>query len=458
MVRWGKNLTGNAPQCVVDPLLLLIKRNAASVKRGMLQHFSRRTENVLFTCLIIIYMGVCKIFFSHQHNNTWLPPFISQFAFVIVCVLSPLLSPYFFCLVAGTSAAAPNAAAVALLLRELDSSLTSMDIYNIMETTAIGMGGGTTTTSRGGFDFDSGYGLIDALAAIEHVIGYNTTMPSPPMGNLAVTTTIPSSSSNPSSYPSSNPSSSYPSLFPTRKSLDDDDDDNNNNNNNNTGTTTTTYCSGACVDNACGNCKVARTHRGCSCPSCECKVCNVFPLCCSIRWSPVCVRLVESQCQCGAGTTPTTSSMMTSLTTNRTHVVQVGSKTTTHGHNLPTTTDTLSSGDSSTTKVSILNPQHNSTTTTTTSFMLSNARMQECLEMEKQQEQTPRVSSSSSSSSTTTTCLDGRCGNCHQETQSQEQGCNCRACQCAVCDLMSSCCVTEWSPACVATALQVCNC
>ena len=59
----------------------------------------------------------------------------------------------------GTSAAAPHAAGVAALLLEADSSATTARINSAMESTAIDMLGA-------GFDHDSGYGLVQADAAI----------------------------------------------------------------------------------------------------------------------------------------------------------------------------------------------------------------------------------------------------------------------------------------------------
>jgi hypothetical protein len=59
----------------------------------------------------------------------------------------------------GTSAAAPHAAAVAALMLDLDASLAPNELYAALEASALDMG-------VAGVDFDSGYGLIRADAAL----------------------------------------------------------------------------------------------------------------------------------------------------------------------------------------------------------------------------------------------------------------------------------------------------
>ena len=59
----------------------------------------------------------------------------------------------------GTSASAPNVAALALLLLQENSELAPEKVYKILESTAIDMQGP-------GFDFTTGGGFVDGLQAV----------------------------------------------------------------------------------------------------------------------------------------------------------------------------------------------------------------------------------------------------------------------------------------------------
>jgi subtilisin family serine protease len=63
--------------------------------------------------------------------------------------------PSFF----GTSAAAPHAAAVAALLLQARGTATAAQIYTALRSTTLDMG-------SAGFDFDTGYGFLQADAAL----------------------------------------------------------------------------------------------------------------------------------------------------------------------------------------------------------------------------------------------------------------------------------------------------
>ena len=59
----------------------------------------------------------------------------------------------------GTSAAAPHAAALGALLRQISPGLTPAQLYSRLESTAIDMG-------TSGFDFDSGFGFVSAQSSL----------------------------------------------------------------------------------------------------------------------------------------------------------------------------------------------------------------------------------------------------------------------------------------------------
>lgn len=67
----------------------------------------------------------------------------------------------------GTSASAPHVAAVAALMLQANRKLRPAEIREALEATAVDMDDPATTGFDGGFDFGTGYGLVDALEAIE---------------------------------------------------------------------------------------------------------------------------------------------------------------------------------------------------------------------------------------------------------------------------------------------------
>jgi hypothetical protein len=69
----------------------------------------------------------------------------------------------------GTSASAPNVAAVAILMKQANASLTSSEIYRILERTADDMDDPFTEEFDVGFDFKTGYGYVNASTALDAV-------------------------------------------------------------------------------------------------------------------------------------------------------------------------------------------------------------------------------------------------------------------------------------------------
>ena len=64
---------------------------------------------------------------------------------------------------------APHAAAVAALMKEFDGTLTPDQIYDALEQTALDMNPPPPIMQTAAFDFDTGFGLIQADAALENI-------------------------------------------------------------------------------------------------------------------------------------------------------------------------------------------------------------------------------------------------------------------------------------------------
>jgi len=85
--------------------------------------------------------------------------------------------PNFF----GTSASAPHVAAVAALMLEINPSLSPEQIREILEDTARDMDDPATPGFDDGFDFRTGYGFIDARAAVAAAAGVTGEDPEVPL-------------------------------------------------------------------------------------------------------------------------------------------------------------------------------------------------------------------------------------------------------------------------------------
>lgn len=84
--------------------------------------------------------------------------------------------------ISGTSASAPHAAGVVALLLENNQKLQPVDIKKILQDTAIDIfqrNNEARTDTGSGFDFDSGYGLINAEAAVDLSTNFPATIPEP---------------------------------------------------------------------------------------------------------------------------------------------------------------------------------------------------------------------------------------------------------------------------------------
>jgi hypothetical protein len=110
-------------------------------------------------------------------NNTFLGELLPAFSTSIPQCQNDTAFPSFF----GTSAAAPHAGAVAALLLQARPGATPDQIYTAMRSTTLDM-------RSAGFDFDSGYGFVQADAALTQLAaavpgpGTVVALPPPPSG------------------------------------------------------------------------------------------------------------------------------------------------------------------------------------------------------------------------------------------------------------------------------------
>ena len=114
----------------------------------------------------------------------------------------------------GTSAAAPHVSAIAALMIQNKPSLTPAEVYRILEQTAEDMDDAATAFFDTGFDFGTGFGFVNALAAVSSTTEAPSSIPSsqPTVMPSAEPTVVPSA--EPTMVPSVDPSGE-PSYSPT---------------------------------------------------------------------------------------------------------------------------------------------------------------------------------------------------------------------------------------------------
>ena len=134
-------------------------------------------------------------------NTTFFPPFPGQ-------DVEGDGFPNFF----GTSAAAPHAAAVAALMLEAVPGTSPDIIYETLEQTALDMDDPFTPGFDEGFDFASGFGLIQATAAIEQLLNSSSDEPNDTIPQ-AINTNL--SSANPGNFLLSNLIGNNPNVAST---------------------------------------------------------------------------------------------------------------------------------------------------------------------------------------------------------------------------------------------------
>jgi hypothetical protein len=122
----------------------------------------------------------------------------------------------------GTIAAAPNVAAVALLMLQANAKLKPLQIYQILKDTVLDMDDPDTVgVFDFGFDSLTGYGYVDAEAAVEAALAM-TPSSEPSMTPSTTPSMLPSTAPSmlPSMVPTTSPSmvpSDSPTMKPTRK-------------------------------------------------------------------------------------------------------------------------------------------------------------------------------------------------------------------------------------------------
>ena len=91
--------------------------------------------------------------------------------------------PNFF----GTSAAAPHVASVAVLLLQADPALTPAEIYSVLQRSGAPMGV-TPNPTAGTFNFDSGYGFVQADVAATLIPAVAPAVPTLSLGSTSIVT------------------------------------------------------------------------------------------------------------------------------------------------------------------------------------------------------------------------------------------------------------------------------